>query len=244
MKCKVYKAYPGSPKSTITLSKKNRESISKEYGIQLKPGYAAKVIGSQKHCPRNLVVQRMRKMDTLLNKSGVARLGATERKRLGVKIGDTITVIPLNYEVWYHGTRAQNPLNQIVNGEWIVGGAGSGIWMSDLRSMAREYAYTGLFTLHVAWGKQLIWPLPQDIAEEFKIWCSEHDQDFNTIINNPGQNWQLNPDLLRWARLYGHYLIPYPNARIFPGVTGEKFIGNRVRIIKIETPDGIILWQR
>lgn len=244
MKFTVYKAYSGAPKSTLALSKKSRDSISKQYGIELKLGYAAQASGGYDHCPRNLIVQRMKISDPLLNKPSAVRIGAIERKRLGVKVGGTISITPLKYETWYHGTRALNPVSQIVNGEWVVGNSGQGIWMSDQQSMAKAFAQTGLFTIHVSWGRPLAWPLPGDMAEEFELWCSEHNQNYNSIINNPGQTWGLNPYVLRWARLYGHYFVPYANARIFPGVFGEKFIGNRVRIMKLESADGRVLWKK
>ncbi|MFC1453372.1 hypothetical protein ACFLSJ_08530 [Verrucomicrobiota bacterium] len=241
MKAKVYGGYGDAPKSTITLSKTVRDAIAREHGVEVRPGYAAQVEGAAHHCPRNLIVQIMRKEDRLIRKKGVCRIGPVARRRLGINIGDPADVRALKHETWYHGTKAPNPVATLVKGEWIVGGSGQGVWMSDLMTMAQGYVGTALMTMEVAWGEQLNWPLPAHMATQFQRWCKEKNVDASAVT---AANWRTDPNLLRWARLYGHYFVPFGNARIFPGVTGESFKGNRVRIVKMVGPDGSVLYTR
>lgn len=241
MRLKVHKAHAGAPDATITLSKAIRDRISQECGIPLRTGYAAWVEGSSQHCPRNLIVQKMKADDDALRRDAACRIGLRERKRLGVDVGDLVNVQPLQYETWYHGTKAPDAMANIVRGQWIVGGSGSGVWMSDRESMARAYVGTAFITLEVAWGEPLQWPLPQHMQAQFERWCREHRVDSASVTPT---GWTVDPNLLRWARLYGHYIVPYGNARIFPGVTGSSFKGNRVRIVRVVDPSGRVLFQR
>lgn len=240
MRLRVHKAYADAPRATISLPRSVRDGISRASGIEVRPGYAAWVEGSPAHCPRNLIVQRMRRDDALVNTAS-CRIGRPERERLGIDVGDKVEVTALKYEVYYHGTRAPNPLESIVRGKWIVGMSGQGVWMSDLLQMAQGYVRTGLLTLEVAWGEQLTWPLPAHLQRQFDRWCREHGVEPGSV---PDSNWGLDQNLLRWARLYGHYFVPYANARIFPGVYGSSFKGNRLRIVRLVDPAGNVLFQR
>jgi len=241
MRVQVCGAYGSAPRSTISLSKSVRNRITAAHGAPVRPGYAVQVTGDSRHCPRNPIVQVMRKEDKLLRKKAVARFDPRTRKRLGLEIGDVADIRPLKYETWYHGTGAPDPKQNIVRGRWLVGGSGRGVWMSDQLTMAQGYARTGLLTLEVAWGDELAWPLPAHMQEQFELWCAEHRVDASSV--GPA-NWQASEHVLRWARLFGHYFVPFANARIFPGVTGQSFKGNRVRIVKLVDREGNELYVR
>lgn len=266
MLCVVHMARKGSPLSTITMSRAVRVAVSLAHGgAPVEPGLAVSVEGAADRAIRNLVVLRMREDDRLLRVPAVVRIGSEGRRRLGVEVGQPVSVTPLpKWETWYHGTRAPDPMALVRQG-LVVGpraGFGSGIYLSSDEAYSRLFAATGLLVCQVAWGQALNWPLaPGDLRNDFSRWCGEHSVDADRLLGlNPWFDGNGNfadnyvrPDggvdsyICRWARLNGHYFPAERGesyARVFPGPVGRGFKPHRLRIIKVLAPDGTVLFTR
>ncbi len=253
MKCKVYKALNGTPDSTIVMSLLVRKTIEATHGQAATPGYAVQVQGHSDHSPRNLIVLRMKKDDPRLKQNHAVRIGGLARKRLGIQPGDTVQITPFKWETYYHGTRAPDPM-VIVKSGWIVGPGnayGSGVYLTQDMNTARAYGSSGhIITAEVAWGMQIAWPLQEGpMKQEFAQWCKEHKRNAENLMALPGLTSNFESDLrhkqvLRWARLYGHYYDGGPTVRVFPGPVGSGYKPNRLRVVSVAKPDGTVLWQR
>lgn len=249
MELVVKKALRGTPKITITISKLVRNKISRAHGRPITPGYPVQVLGSKQRSPRNLIVIKMKKDDPYIKSSKIVRIDSVSRARLGVREGSTVDVLPLKFETWYHGTSIHDPMI-IVRDGWIVGpgeALGPGIYLTNKKSIAQGYAQTGLITCEVAWGKKLNWPnLSPDLKKKFELWCQEHGLNHEELLRvRPPWN---DSNILRWARLYGHYYDGgsyMGEIRVFPGPIGSGFKPNRLRIVNVLCKDGRrVIWDR
>ncbi len=250
MQVKVKKARRGAPKITITISKVVRDKIKKTHTLPLIPGFPVAVFGSDNRSPRNLIVLRMRRDDPHINNKKIVRIDSVSRKRLGVDSGSIVDVRPLKFETWYHGTRVDPMI--IVNDGWIVGtgdAGGPGVYLTNDKTTAQAYAQTALIKCKVAWGTSLNWPnLSPKQKNQFTLWCKEHGLNHEELLRISSPWDDLN--ILKWARLYGHYYGGgggqfVRNVRVFPGPIGSGFKPNRVRIIKAVSKDGrTVIWER
>ena len=249
MQFAVKKARRGTPKITITISKLVRKKVSKTHRLPVTPGYPVQVFGSEQKSPRNLIVLKMKKDDPYIKSSKIIRIDSVSRARLGVREGSTVDVRPLKVKTWYHGTRIPNPMI-IARDGWIVGSGavlGPGVYLTNKKSVAQGYAQTALITCEVAWGQKLNWPnLSTEQKKQFVLWCQEHGLNHEELLRtNPLWN---DMNILRWARLYGHYYDGgsyMREARVFPGPIGSGFKPNRLRIVNVLSRDGShVIWDR
>lgn len=249
MQLKVKKARRGTPKITITMSKIVRNKIRKAHRLPVIPGFPVQVFGSENKSPRNLIVLRMRMDDSYINSGKIVRIDSVSRKRLGLDAGSIVDVHPLKFETWYHGTRIDDPMI-IVNDGWIVGpgaGLGPGVYLTSDKSTAEGYAQTALIICKVAWGNHLNWPnLSPKLKKQFALWCQEHGLNQKELLRKRPP-WS-DPNILKWARLYGHYYGGgqfMSNIRVFPGPIGAGFKPNRVRIVRVISNDRrTVIWDR
>jgi len=251
MNCTVFKARHGTPRSTVVMCAGTRDAIQAAYGRPPTPGYAVQVQGSAQCCPRNLIVLRMKRDDSLLGRTDAVRIGPSARKRLGVSSGDTVDIVPFKWARCFHGTEAEDPM-VIVNDGWIVGEGnvfGSGVYLARTKSEAAAYTSTGLITTEVAWGRSLDWPPAEgsELHAQLALWAREKSKDFDDLLELEDLDDEDDPrtaDILRWARLYGHYRRAGDGVRVFPGPVGSGYKPNRLRVVKVEDPEGEVLWQR
>ncbi len=254
MELRVSKALAGTPKATITMSARVRGRLRQHYGTEVIPEFAVEVSGQADRCPRNLIVQKMKRDDRLLRREDVVRIGLIARKRLRVEAGDKVFVKPLVWERFYHGTKAPDPM-VIKQSGWIVGSGaayGAGVYLTTDVNTARVYGQTAIISGAVAWGEQLSWPLTAGpLKQELLLWCREHELDADQIMAVSNLQQVGDPrveNVLRWARLYGHYYNGGSGGahkiRVFPGPIGSGYKPNRLRVIKVEQLDGTALWQR
>ena len=248
MKMTVCKACTGAKKSTAAIPLIGRKRLEQEHGLPVKTGLAVQVRGRISKSPRNFIVTQVNKEDPLKPRDDVIRLGLEERRRIGVAPGEVVNVAPLEWETWFHGTSAPDPM-VIVREGWIVGMGrvyGEGVYLTTDTGTARSYGRSAVITFMVAWGQHLTWPpLPGgQMHRQLVVWCNERNLS-STRLMLAGPRWRTNPHILQFARLHGHYHRGRDSSvRVIPGPVGGGFLPQRCRAVMVTSAAGQVLWQR